>query len=49
MLALPRADMYLHAVATDNGLRLDEQLNEQLERPPLTHVLSSGQERDTVA
>ncbi len=49
MLALPRADMYLHAVATDNGLRLDEHLNEQLERPPLTHVLSSGQERDTVA
>ena len=49
MLALPRADMYLHAVATENGLRLDEHLNEQLERPPLTHVLSSGQERDTVA
>ena len=49
MLALPRADMYLHAVASESGLRLDEHLNEQLERPPLTHVLSSGQERDTVA
>ena len=32
MLALPRADMYLHAVATESGLRLDEHLNEQLER-----------------
>jgi glucosyl-3-phosphoglycerate synthase len=49
VLALPRPDTYLHAVATENGLRLDEHLNEQLERPALTHVLSSGQERDTVA
>ena len=49
VLALPRPDIYLHAVATENGLRLDEHLNEQLERPPLTHVLSAGQERDTVA
>ncbi len=49
VLALPRPDIYLHAVATENGLRLDEHLNEQLERPALTHVLSSGQERDTVA
>jgi len=49
VLALPRPDIYLHAVATEHGLRLDEHLNEQLERPALTHVLSSGQERDTVA
>ena len=49
VLALPRPDIYLHAVATENGLRLDEYLDEQLERPPLTHVLSAGQERDTVA
>ena len=49
MLALPRPDMYLHAVATECGLRLDEHHNEQLERPPLTYVLSAAQERDTVA
>ena len=36
VLALPRPDIYLHAVATENGLRLDEHLNEQLERPALS-------------
>jgi glucosyl-3-phosphoglycerate synthase len=45
---LPRPEMYLHAVATEDGLRLDEHLNELLERPPLAHVLA-GQKRDTVA
>jgi glucosyl-3-phosphoglycerate synthase len=45
---LPRPETYLHAVATEDGLRLDEHLNELLERPPLAHVLA-GQERDTVA
>ena len=49
MLALPARDVYLHAVGTAEGLRLDEHLVELLERPPLTHVLSSRQERDTVA
>ena len=49
MLALPRRDVYLHAVGTPDGLRLDEHLVELLERPPLTHVLSAGKERDTVA
>ena len=49
MLALPARDVYLHAVGAAEGLRLDEHLVELLERPPLTHVLSSRQERDTVA
>ena len=49
MLALPRRDVYLHAVGTSDGLRLDEHLVELLERPPLTHVLATGAERDTVA
>jgi glucosyl-3-phosphoglycerate synthase len=36
-LLLP--DSYLHAVATEGGLRLDEHLNELAERPPLAQVL----------
>jgi glucosyl-3-phosphoglycerate synthase len=32
-------ETYLHAVATDSGLRLDEHFNELHERPPLAHVL----------
>jgi glucosyl-3-phosphoglycerate synthase len=31
-------ETYLHAVATDSGLRLDEHLNELVERPPLDRV-----------
>lgn len=38
---LQRPDTYLHAVATDEGLRLDEHLNELVERPPLAS-LSDG-------
>jgi glucosyl-3-phosphoglycerate synthase len=34
VLALPRHDIYLHAVATPDGLRLDEHVNELTERPP---------------
>ena len=49
MLALPQRDVYLHAVGTPDGLRLDEHLVELLERPPLTHVLAAGEERETVA
>jgi glucosyl-3-phosphoglycerate synthase len=49
MLALPQQDVYLHAVGTTGGLRLDEHLVELLERPPLTHVLATGEERETVA
>jgi glucosyl-3-phosphoglycerate synthase len=33
-------ETYLHAVATDTGLRLDEHLSEMLERPPLAGVLA---------
>jgi len=40
--ALPRQDVYLHAVATPDGLRLDEHLNELTERPPLAQVLATG-------
>jgi glucosyl-3-phosphoglycerate synthase len=32
-------ETYLHAVATETGLRLDEHLNELVERPPLDRVL----------
>jgi glucosyl-3-phosphoglycerate synthase len=49
LLARPRQDVYLHAVGTADGLRLDEHLVELLERPPLTQVLAAGAERDTVA
>jgi glucosyl-3-phosphoglycerate synthase len=48
MLALPGRDVYLHAVGTGDGLRLDEHLVELLERPPLAQVLTRA-ERDTVA
>jgi glucosyl-3-phosphoglycerate synthase len=40
--ALPRQDIYLHAVAASHGLRLDEHLNELTERPPLAQVLALG-------
>jgi glucosyl-3-phosphoglycerate synthase len=43
------SDTYLHAVATEQGLRLDEHANVLLERPPLAHVLAAGQHEDTVA
>ena len=33
-------ETYLHAVATETGLRLDEHLNELVERPPLDRVRS---------
>lgn len=36
--ALRRPDIYLHAVATEDGLRLDEHLNELTERPPLVRL-----------
>jgi glucosyl-3-phosphoglycerate synthase len=36
--ALPRMDTYVHAVATRDGLRLDEHFNELAERPPLAQV-----------
>jgi glucosyl-3-phosphoglycerate synthase len=38
--ALRRPEIYLHAVATEDGLRLDEHLNPVLERPPLAESLS---------
>jgi glucosyl-3-phosphoglycerate synthase len=31
-------DTYLHAVATEDGLRMDEHLNELVERPPLASL-----------
>jgi glucosyl-3-phosphoglycerate synthase len=37
-------ETYLHAVATQDGLRLDEHLNELVERPPMTQVLSAFQQ-----
>ena len=35
---LRQPDTYLHAVATEDGLRLDEHLNELVERPPLASL-----------
>jgi glucosyl-3-phosphoglycerate synthase len=31
-------ETYLHAVATEHGLRLDEYLNELVERPPMARL-----------
>jgi len=41
---LRRPETYLHAVATEDGLRLDEHLNELLERPPMARVRPSFEE-----
>jgi hypothetical protein len=35
---LRQPETYLHAVATADGLRLDEHLNELIERPPLARL-----------
>ena len=35
---LRQPETYLHAVATEDGLRLDESLNELIERPPLARL-----------
>jgi glucosyl-3-phosphoglycerate synthase len=35
---LRQPETYLHAVATKDGLRLDEHLNELIERPPLARL-----------
>jgi len=40
---------YLHAVATDEGLRLYSHAEELIERPPMAEVLAAEQDRDTVA
>ena len=37
-------ETYLHAVATQDGLRLDEHLTELLERPPMLQVLTALEE-----
>jgi glucosyl-3-phosphoglycerate synthase len=39
---LRQPDTYLHAVATNDGLRLDEHLNELIERPPLARLTGGG-------
>jgi hypothetical protein len=39
----------VHAVATEQGLRLDEHVNVLLERPPLAHALAARRDQDTVA
>jgi glucosyl-3-phosphoglycerate synthase len=41
---LPGPQTYLHAVATEHGLRLDEHPNELTERPPMAQVLAAAQE-----
>jgi glucosyl-3-phosphoglycerate synthase len=38
---LPAPDTYLHAVATKDGLRLDEHLTDLLERPPVAQILTA--------
>jgi hypothetical protein len=47
--ALRRPEVYVHAVATDSGLRLDEHVNELHERPPLAQIMPAEQDQDTVA
>jgi hypothetical protein len=42
-------EAYLHAVATDEGLRLDSHAEELIERPPMAEVLAAEQDRGTVA
>jgi glucosyl-3-phosphoglycerate synthase len=42
-------ETYLHAVATQDGLRLDEHLSELLERPPMAQVLPELQQREVPA
>jgi glucosyl-3-phosphoglycerate synthase len=39
---LRQPDTYLHAVGTTDGLRLDEHLNELIERPPLARLTGGG-------
>jgi glucosyl-3-phosphoglycerate synthase len=47
--ALRRPEVYLHAVATDAGLRLDEHVSELHERPPLAQIMLADEDQDTVA
>ncbi len=42
-------ETYLHAVATQDGLRLDEHLGELLERPPMAQVLPELQQQEVPA
>jgi glucosyl-3-phosphoglycerate synthase len=42
-------DVYMHAVSAQDGMRLDEHLNELLERPPISAVLPVGWGQHTVA
>ena len=39
---LPGPETYLHAIATTDGLRLDEHLSELLERPPMAQILTEA-------
>jgi glucosyl-3-phosphoglycerate synthase len=49
ILQLRAPEAYLHAVATDEGLRLDSHHEELIERPPMAGVLAAERDRDTVA
>jgi len=42
-------DVYLHAVATEDGLRLDGYPEELIERPPMADVLAADRGAGTVA
>jgi glucosyl-3-phosphoglycerate synthase len=43
------SDLYLHAVAAEDGLRLDAYPEELFQRPPMAEVLAADRGRDTVA
>jgi glucosyl-3-phosphoglycerate synthase len=43
------SDVYLHAVAAEDGLRLEGYPEELIERPPMAEVLAADRDRDTVA
>ncbi len=47
--SLRPSDVYLHAVATEGGLRLDAHPGELIQRPPMAEVLAADRGRDTVA
>ncbi len=42
-------EVYLHAVAADQGLRLDAHPDQLVQRPPMAEVLAAERGRDTVA
>jgi glucosyl-3-phosphoglycerate synthase len=49
IMQLRPPEVYLHAVAAEEGLRLDTYPDELIQRPPMAEVLAADREQDTVA